>query len=206
MNPIETEVKFFINDVDALKNEINQLGATTQGRFFEKNIRYEDKGRNLIKRKCLLRLRQDKNTTLTFKSPPLPHDKKLDDKEFKVNQELEVVVSDFHTMHRILAELGFHQEQVYEKWRETLILDKAVLCIDQMPFGTFLEIESDKTTIKTLANKLNLKWDKRIVFNYLSMFEIIKKKAELKFSDVTFGHFSSCHMDFKDFQGLFEAG
>lgn len=201
MNPIETEVKFFINDPDAIRQKMILLGAETRGRFFEKNIRYEDTGNNLIKKKCLLRLRQDHQTTLTFKSPPVS-----EDREFKVNQELEVVVSDFQAMHQMLNELGFHKEQIYEKWRETLILEKAVLCIDQMPFGTFLEIESDKATIKTLAKKLNFKWENRIVHNYLGLFEAIKKIEGLTFGDVTFDHFSSVHMNFAEYGHRFEAG
>jgi hypothetical protein len=36
-------------------------------------------------------------------------------------KELEVKVSDFDAMKRILQALGFHCEQTYEKWRETLL-------------------------------------------------------------------------------------
>ena len=139
----------------------------------------------------LLRLRQDNRATLTFKTKPL-----IEDNQFKIHNEYEVTVSDFEMMRRILEKLGFIRRQVYEKWRETFILNATHLCIDSMPYGDFLEIEGTKTAIIAVTSRLGLVWDHRILLNYLEMFSIIKKHFDLPFDDVTFDNFASLQHDF----------
>ncbi len=160
MEHIETEIKFFLKDVSSIRNRIIKLGAGSVGRVFETNIVFEDKNKSLIQKNSLLRLRQDTKTTLTFKSRP-----PVRDEHFKTLRELEIEVSDFSTTKLILESLGFHNEMIYEKWRETLVLNSTTLCIDTMPFGDFLEIEGPKKDIKKLASRINLEWRKRIIFN-----------------------------------------
>ncbi|MBL0731395.1 MAG: class IV adenylate cyclase, partial [Desulfosarcina sp.] len=111
MEYIETEVKFHITNIKSVRDIILNLGADSKGRVFETNLRYENKNNDLIKNKSLLRLRKDTKTTLTFKSRL-----ESEDNEFKSLRELEVEVSDFNRMKLILEALGFHQEQIYEKY------------------------------------------------------------------------------------------
>ena len=143
MEHLETEVKFYLSDMNFMRNRIIGIGAENRGRVFETNIRFEDGNKNLIRNKSLLRLRKDTKTTLTYKSEP--QDK---DNQYKVFRELEVEVSHFSTMRRILESLGFHEEQIYEKHRETFVIEDTTLCVDTMPFGDFLEIEGSKEHIK----------------------------------------------------------
>ena len=185
MVPVETEVKFHLADPDAMRARLTALGARSLGRSHERNIRLEDEGRSLIHRKCLLRLRRDRKTILTFKS--LPADA---DPAFKQLIETETDVSDFDAMLRILAALGFHPEQVYEKWRETLVLDKTTFCLDALPFGDFLEIEGSREAIMAFAGRLGLDWPRRIVLNYLEIFDCLRKRHCLPFRDVTFENFA----------------
>ena len=201
MQPLEIEVKFYPTDIDHVRNSIIELGADCLGRVFETNIRFEDANKNLIKKGSLLRLRKDKKTRLTFKSKP--HDK---GRQFKIFRELEVTVSDFSTMNMILESLGYYKEQVYEKWRETFVLNSTEFCIDTMPFGNFLEIEGEKEKIKPLADRIGLKWEKRIILSYLDLFNIIKEELNLTFSDVTFSNFKDVKVDFGKYADLFEAG
>lgn len=194
MEHIETEVKFFINDPAVLREKIISLGALSGGNIFETNIRFEDKDKNLIKNKSLLRLRKDSKTTLTFKSPPPEKDSR-----FKMVSEMEVEVSDFATAARILHSLGFIKEQIYEKWRETFVLGNTYFCIDKMPYGNFLEIEGGKEEIIKYAALLGLDWNERILINYLELFDIIKKGLDLSFSDVTFENFKNVGTDFSKY-------
>ena len=192
MEYIETEVKFHITNIKSVRDTILDLGADSKGRVFETNLRYENKNNDLIKNKSLLRLRKDTKTTLTFKSRL-----ESEDNEFKSLRELEVEVSDFNRMTLILEALGFHKEQIYEKYRETLILNGTTLCIDEMPFGNFFEIEGEKDAITGLAKKIGLDWSKRSLLNYLELFERLKKELNLSFSDVTFANFEPIEIDFK---------
>ncbi len=196
MDSLEIEVKFHIADPEALRKRILSLGAVGKGRFFERNLCFEDENKGLRKAGALLRLRKDAETTLTYKEKP-----PVEDDQFKIYRELEVTVDDFRVMKRILEAVGFHQERVYEKWRETFVVDGAVLCMDTLPFGEFLEIEGPGETIKMLAAKLDMKWSDRILADYLALFEMARRKSNLSFLDVTFENFKNVPADFFDILG-----
>lgn len=199
MEYLETEVKFYLPNIDPIRTRMIDLGAVFKDRTFETNIRFEDAEKSLIQKKSLLRLRKDKKITLTFKSEP-----PFKDNQFKILQEFEVEVSDFDAMEHILESLGFQEEQVYEKWRETLILNRTRLCLDTMPYGNFLEIEGQKEDIKKLASQIGLKWKKRILLNYLAIFDVIKQKSNLPFYDVTFSNFINIRFDLAKYLDLIE--
>jgi adenylate cyclase class 2 len=199
MENFETEVKFYLPEVNPIRRRIVALGADFKGRVFETNLRFEDADTRLFQKKSLLRLRKDIKTTLTFKS-----ESPFKDDEFKTLQELEVEVSDFAVMKHILESLGFHEEQVYEKWRETFILGDTHLCLDTMPFGDFLEIEGPKKSIKELASRIGLKWHQRILLNYLAIFDIIGKELNLGFSDITFENFKNIRFNLAEHLGLLD--
>jgi adenylate cyclase class 2 len=177
-----------------------ELGADVKNRVFETNMRFEDVDESLLRNKSLLRLRRDAKNTLTYKSEPA-----IKDDQFKTLRELEVQVSDFTTMKLILEHLGFHQAQIYEKWRETFIFNDTILCLDTMPFGDFLEIEGKKEYIKAAASKIGLQWEKRITLNYLAIFDIIRQKLNLPFTDITFDNFKKISIDLTKYSHLIEA-
>jgi adenylate cyclase class 2 len=186
MHPVETEVKFHIRDPADLRARLLTIGARSLGRVLERNIRFEDEAQNLLRNKSLLRLRQDRKTTLTHKSVPADADP-----TFKQFLELEVEVDDFDVMQRILMSLGFHPEQTYEKWRETLVQDQTHFCLDTLPFGEFLEIEGSKEAITHFSACLGLDWNRRILMSYLEIFDLIRVRYQLPFRDVTFGNFAT---------------
>jgi adenylate cyclase class 2 len=191
-DPVEIEVKFHLSSVDSTRDRILALGSTPYGRVFESNIRFEDAANGLKEKGVLLRLRKDQATRLTFKSL-LP----TSDKDFKIHRELEVQVDDFAVCQTILESLGFHPEQTYEKWRETFALADTELCIDTMPYGVFLEIEGEKLDIRHVADQLRLKWEERILLNYLEIFDIIRSHDALVFNDVTFDNFKQAQVDIR---------
>jgi adenylate cyclase class 2 len=201
MEKREVEVKFFLDDMDDMRRRIAELGAESMGRVFEYNIRYEDVDHSLIKKQSLLRLRQDQKAMLTFKSKQTSADR-----DFKIFTELEVEVSDFRTMDQILNRVGLQAVQRYEKWRETMILGQTAFFLDTMPYGTFLEIEGQKTDIRHHASRLNLNWRKRIILNYLEIFEILKEKRQLAFQDLTFENCQSDALNVRPFVKELEAG
>lgn len=202
MEHLEIELKFYISNPSGLRGRLQDLGgACIVERTFEQNMRYETSDGRLLKNNCLLRLRKDRGTTLTFKSPP-----PATDDRFKIHRELEVRVSDFEAMEAILNALGYTRCQTYEKWRETWQLDDATLCMDTMPFGRFLEIEGSPETIMRIVHALGLCWEQRILSSYLGIFEILRKKEGLDFGDVTFDNFNTVNVRFDRYARLFEAG
>jgi adenylate cyclase class 2 len=197
----EIEVKFHLPRPQEMRQRILALGGRSQGRIFETNLRYDKPDESLLAGKCLLRLRRDKGVRLTYKCEP-----DTADKDFKSYKELEVTVSDFDVMDRILVALGFCRVQVYEKWRETISLGPLCLCLDSMPVGEFLEIEGPKEDIRHMARNLDLAWEKRILANYLAIFAVIQQQAALPFVDMTFANFKTTPVPFTRFVHLFEAG
>ena len=180
-DPVEIEVKFHLADANWMRDRILAIGASARGRIFETNIRFEDAAMSLKDRGMLLRLRKDDRVRLTLKSPAADLDK-----DFKIHSELEVEVDNLDACHSIMEGLGFHPEQTYEKWRETFALGDTNLLVDTMPYGVFLEIEGQKPEIRNVSQQLDLKWEERIVLNYLEIFEIIQREENLPFKDITF--------------------
>lgn len=199
--PMEYEAKFILTDSQEIRSKIITLDGHSDGRFFETNACYEDAKDSLIQKRSILRLRQDRKVWLTYKSPPTEANR-----EVKTMNEIEVSVSDFESMDQILIAVGFHRAQVYEKWRETFILDDAQLCLDTMPFGDFLEIESTPKRVKSFAASLGLSWKKRVLDNYLTIFALLKKGEQLPFNDVTFANFKDFQVDLSRYASLLEAG
>ena len=197
MDILEIEVKFLLDDMPAIQDRIIQLGGISDGPVFETNIRFENESHGLRKNRSILRLRNDRKTTLTFKS-----DANEPDNQFKINTEYEVVVDDFALMKKILEALGFHQEQIYEKNRETISLHHTILCLDTMPFGSFLEIEGSKENILDMVQRLGLVWEDRIILNYITIFERLKKECHLPFSDITFKNFEQFPTDIRNYRFL----
>jgi adenylate cyclase class 2 len=200
-NNLEVEVKFYIHQPLVLRQRLVELDAKAPPKVFETNLRFDDRGHTLKSSGQLLRLRRDRDCRLTFKSKP-----GRSDPQFKVYRELEVSVSDFDTMQGILHGIGYHTAQLYEKWRQVFHWENVALCLDEMPYGAFLEIEGPPESIKPAADHLGLVWEKRILKNYLSMFETLRARENLPFHDVTFSNFENHPVDITPLLSMFEIG
>jgi adenylate cyclase class 2 len=187
---LESEVKFFLSDPAALGRRLREAGATVRGEAFETNYRFDNADRRLQAAHCLLRLRRDGRNRLTFKRPD-----PSGGRQFKTHEEIEVEVSDFETTAELLEALGFRRIQIYEKRRATFELHSAEICLDQLPFGHFVEIEGAPEVIPSLAETLGLQWPRRILANYLEIFERLRRRLELPFIDVTFANFEGVQAD-----------
>ncbi|MCU0561020.1 MAG: class IV adenylate cyclase [Desulfobacterales bacterium] len=201
MQPIETEVKFHLADPPAMRTRLIGLGALSSGRFPERNIRFDNDAMGLLRSRALLRLRQARTATLTYKTPPAQADP-----EFKQLVEIEVEVADFAATQQILAALGFRPQQRYEKERESLRLGRTAFCMDALPFGDFLEIEGPQEEIRDYAGRLGLNWERRILMTYLEMFDIIRSFHSLKAADLTFANFNGVRVDLAACLPMMEAG
>jgi len=201
MPPIETEVKFHLVDPPAMRARLIDLGAQSSGRTLERNLYFDTEARDLRRHRFLLRLRQDRRATLTFKSPPAETDP-----GFKQLVELEVEVGDFEATQRILHALGYRPQHAYEKQRETLRLGRTAFCVDALPYGDFLEIEGPRGEIRDYAGRLGVSWDRRILLTYLEMFAIIKTRLGLNFEDATFNNFNGIDVSLAGCLPIMETG
>lgn len=189
---LEVEVKFLVADLDAVRARLAAVGATSVApRVYERNVRFDTAGNDLLSRMQLLRLRQDTRTRLTFKGPAAEDSAS----EAKVREEIELEVADFDRMTAILQRLGFRPLQIYEKYRETFRLNDTEVVLDEMPFGAFVELEGTEEGIKAAAATLGLDWSRRLLTNYLALMELCRNTFELPFNDLTFANFEKRPVD-----------
>ena len=149
---IEIEKKYRLTkkQYEAVRRRLPEIGAKLQGKEFEENTLYGGKG--LAVGRSVLRLRRvGDNAILTYKKR-LPTSSSI-----KHQQEDETKVDDPEALNTILAALGFTPALVYEKRRETWVLGKAEIVIDELPFGLFMEIEGKSRDIRDIETRLAVK-------------------------------------------------
>lgn len=184
----EHEIKLYVRDLAAVERRLIAAGAAlTAPRVLEVNSRYENADSTLTASSKVLRLRRDARIRLTYKDEhgiPLPGGG-------RTRFEAEVEVSDFDAMAAILDKLGFRPYMTYEKYRTTYALDGTEIVLDEMPYGTFVEIEGEPDAISAAVARLELTDAPPIPMGYAVLFERIKAALGLDFPDLTFANFAS---------------
>ena len=191
---LEKEVKFYVTDLEALKDRLLAVGAVqSQARTREVNYRFDTPDGQLSASGRALRLRQDNRAILTFKAPSSMEE------GVRVRPEFEVVVDDLSRARAILEGLGFVLTITYEKWRAVYQYNGLEITLDEMPYGNFTEIEgADTAAIQTTARVLALDWNTRIQGSYIELFDRFKKKRELSLDALTFSAFASLTVSWQD--------
>ena len=189
----EIEVKFLIEALPAMRQRLVALGAIlSTPRTYEENLLFDTPDAQFRQQGRLLRLRRDRRNRITYKEPTTHND--LD---FKIMQEYEVEVSDFAQAHAILAKLGFVQVLRFEKYRETFTYKDAEIVLDEVPFGTFMEIEGPQEAIRAIVTALGLAFDARLVSSYVDIFDTVCTTYKLPITDITFEAFRSLAIDIR---------
>ncbi len=150
--PLEIEVKFSVSDFAPLRRRLAEAGAEPLAEAFEENIVFDTPSRRLKEDGILLRLRRTDKAKATLKLPPGQNAPQ----GFKTRLELETGVADFDAMADIFRALGYPEQFRYEKYRETRRLGRARVCLDETPFGAFVEIEGEEGAIVEAASVLGL--------------------------------------------------
>ena len=189
-NNQEIEVKFLIFNLPALLENIKRLGALElRPRMLEANLRFDTSDRRLSNRAQVLRLRQDDQAILTFKSPGEIVDGVIS------RTELEVVVSNFQSTRAILEALGFQVFMTYEKYRQNFQLNSLVASVDEMPYGNFIELEgSSPEHVRATAALLGLDWDQRINLSYTALLGLYNQNTGHALRDISFEAFSELNV------------
>jgi adenylate cyclase class 2 len=148
---IETEKKYRLTkeQYTEVLESLKDLGAEFIREDFEINELY---GGGILKReKALLRVRKiNERTILTYKKA-LKNDLKV-----KQHIEHETKVESAEEIESIIKALGFRLGMVYEKRRQTWHLQKVEICLDELPFGLFMEIEGKMSEIGLIEMMLEL--------------------------------------------------
>ncbi len=148
----ETEAKIRVADHQALREQLTQLGAKCQAERLEIDIFFDTAQGELLKGDRALRLRRvGDEQVLTYKGPP-------EQSKYKQRQEIQTSVADGDAVRSLLGELGFTQSLVFEKRRQSWLLDDCRVELDTLPLlGAFVEVEGPcEGAIGQVLSKLGL--------------------------------------------------
>lgn len=168
MRKVEVEKKFQLTPEQRgrLEELLPAVGAAPRGESFEENILFGGVG--LDNKQRLLRLRRSGGKAL------LTYKERLDsDPTIRRRREVETYVEDPEAIINIFGVTGGYKPAIiYEKRRTTWELAGTEITVDELPFGTFLEIEGGEesiTHVEHLLSRLGL------VAEPLSYPELIQK-------------------------------
>ena len=183
MNGQEIEAKFHVQNLRKIELRLLELKAQLiQPRVHEINLRFDRPDGELRNSFRVLRLRQDDIARFTFKGPSV-------EKEGGIlsRQEIEFEVGDFDSAKQFLEAIGFQVVVFYEKFRTTYELNNTHIMLDELPYGSFIEIEGENVeTIHSIADLLGLNWDAMVKAGYHALFERVAGKYGLEVSKLSF--------------------
>jgi adenylate cyclase class 2 len=146
----EIEVKILDINPDEIRKKLRKAGAKKafdgiiEARFYDFPDSRVKKAGNHVR----LRKFGSKKVELTFK-------KLKSRKKYKHNEELDIVVPDFESMHRFLALVGLSNYKSYRKKRERYKLGSFQFEIDKYPkIPHFVEIEAKSKDEKKAKKEL----------------------------------------------------
>jgi adenylate cyclase class 2 len=180
----ETEVKIAVDDAEEAAGLLQARGAVPRRpRELEDNVLFDREGGELARQGKLLRLRRvGTRAILTVKAPlagAVPG-------AYKVRRELETEIENPDALAETLVAIGFRPVWRYQKWRRTFALEGAEVTVDELPFGTFLEIEGEPLTIDRAARALGFGQDRYETASYRELHERDCRAAGRSVGDLVF--------------------
>ena len=184
----EVEIKFKIDDIDALTASLQVAGfRLITPRTHEMNTLYDQPGGKLRRREALLRLREyGPRWTLTYKDRSGRQSGR-----HKSRREIETQVENGEAMGRIIEAVGFSPSFRYEKFRSEWADSNGHVVIDETPIGNFGEIEGQAKWIDATAKRLNISIKSYMKESYAELFAAWKRKARSKAKEMTFKEIKS---------------
>jgi adenylate cyclase class 2 len=183
----EIEAKFCVRSLPGLAARLQQLEApVTHPRVWERNLRFDTAKGELRQANRVLRLRQDTAARLTYKGPGTISG------GVQHRTEIELTVQSLEQARALLEALGYQVSMAYEKYRTTHALGGTLVSLDELPYGSFAEIEGPTPEgIASVASSLRLDWEARINESYAALFDRARAALSLPFRDLLFENFRS---------------
>jgi adenylate cyclase class 2 len=183
--PIETEIKFRVDDLAGLARRLEAAGFTLQTpRAFESNVLYDTPDRAMRARTEILRIRGYAGRwVVTHKRLP---DVGPGEDTHKHRIETETNVSDGESLAEVFRSLGLVPAFRYEKWRSEWEDGEGHCVIDETPIGNFAELEGSPEWIDRTARRLGIDRAQYITLSYGRLFEQWREKHASTAQDLTF--------------------
>jgi adenylate cyclase, class 2 len=202
--PIETEIKFRVDSLAALAEQLQSAGfRLVTPRSFESNVLYDTPDRQMRARTEILRIRSYAGRwTLTLKRLPRsgpapdsddrgPREANLafwggGDARHKHRVETETGIADGDALAEVFLSLGLVVAFRYEKWRTEWTDGEGHCVIDETPIGDYAELEGSSTWIDRTAARLGVEPARYVTLSYGRLFEAWREEHSSSANDLTF--------------------
>jgi len=183
--PIETEIKFRVDDLGGLTQRLQAAGFTVQTpRAFESNVLYDTPDRSMRARTEILRIRgYASRWTVTHKRLP---DVGPGEDTHKHRIETETEVADGEAMAQVFISLGLVPAFRYEKWRAEWTDGEGHCVVDETPIGNYAELEGSPEWIDRAAARLGVDRAQYITLSYGRLFDQWREQHHSGVQDLTF--------------------
>jgi adenylate cyclase class 2 len=183
--PIETEIKFRVDDLTGLTNRLQAANFTLQTpRSFESNVLYDTPDRQMRSRTEILRIRvYDGRCILTHKRLP---DVGPGEDTHKHRIETETEVADGDALAQVFLSIGLVPAFRYEKWRTEWRQGEGHCVVDETPIGNYAELEGPAGWIDGIAPLLGIGPQHYITLSYGRLFDLWRAEHRSNAQDLTF--------------------
>ncbi|MGD0293124.1 MAG: class IV adenylate cyclase [Terracidiphilus sp.] len=183
--PIETEIKFRVDDLSGLSKQLEAAGfRLLTPRAFESNVLYDTPDRAMRARTEILRIRNYAgHCTVTHKR--LPDDGPGEDTH-KHRMENETEVADGAALEQIFLSLGLVAAFRYEKWRTEWTDGEGHCVVDETPIGNYAELEGSAEWIDRAAARLCIDPAQYITLSYGRLFDLWCEQHNSTAQDLTY--------------------
>ena len=179
--PAETEIKFIVENVNALEAKLLEIGLRVKTpSTLEVNTLYDLPGGELSAKAEVLRIRRYGDVW------KITHKSKGTAVRHKVRTESETKIDDGPQMDAILRALGYAPSFVYEKYRAEWTDGKGDVVVDRTPIGNIAEIEGEPAWIDGIARQLGISDINFITKSYGLLFLEWRAKTGSKAENMTF--------------------
>jgi adenylate cyclase class 2 len=184
--PIETEIKFRVDDLAGLARRLEAAGFRLQTpRAFESNVLYDTPDRAMRARTEILRIRSYAGRwTVTHKRLP---DVGPGEDTHKHRVETETEVGEGAALEEIFLSLGLVAAFRYEKWRAEWTDGEGHCVVDETPIGNYAELEGSAEWIDRAAARLGVDPNQYITLSYGRLFELWRDERHSAAQNLTFG-------------------
>jgi adenylate cyclase class 2 len=183
--PVETEIKFRVDDLAGLRQRLRAAGFGLQTpRSFESNVLYDTADRQMRARTEILRIRSYAGRwVLTHKRLP---DSGPGEDTHKHRIETETEISDGDALAEVFRSIGLVAAFRYEKWRTEWEDGEGHCVVDETPIGNFAELEGSPAWIDRTAKRLGIEPGQYITLSYGRLFDQWRQQHDSQAQDLTF--------------------
>jgi adenylate cyclase class 2 len=194
--PVETEIKFRVDDLSALAGRLQSAGFRLETpRSFESNTLYDTPDRLMRARTEILRIRSYAgHWTLTHKrlpAPGIPGPASPDPARHKQRIETETQIAHGAALAELFLSLGLVAAFRYEKWRTEWAgpsehSAEGHCVIDETPIGNYAELEGPPDWIDRTAFRLGITPADYITLSYGRLFDQWRQQQRSTAEELTF--------------------